>query len=261
MEILKILIIEDDYIIAENLSEQLSEIGYVISAIAHNSNEAVTAFKKNVPDIILCDIQLKNSELDGIEIIHYFNGICRVPVIFLTAFSDGPFIEKAKTVNPSHYLLKPVTTDQLNIAIEMALHNFNENKKIVPEKQKLVFNNNNSVCSFYSQNNYIFMKEGHRFIKINYSSILYIEAMGSSVKIVTENKNYIFSANLSQFFNQVNATTFIRIHKSFIVNINKIESFDLGEVSILIGDLTKTLPIGRSYKDAFINNIPKLFTN
>lgn len=260
MDILKILIIEDDYIIAENLAEQLVEFGYVISGIVHSSNEALPAFKKNLPDLILCDIQLKGSPLDGIEIIRHINEICRVPVIFLTAFSDGPTVEKAKSVHPSYYLLKPVNTSQLNVAIEMALHNFSDTKN-VDQGLTVPIKLNQPICSLYSQNNYIFMKDGHRFIKINYSDMLYIEAMGSSVKIVSQTKNFIFSANLSQFFNQVNSSTFVRIHKSYIVNINKIESFDLGEVTILIGDRIKTLPIGRSYKDAFMNYVPKLFTN
>ena len=119
----KIMIVEDESIVALDLSMRLQKEGYDMVGIASNSDDAINIFTEQKPDLVLMDINIKGHK-DGIETAAALKKIQDVPLIFLTAFSQNEYVTRAKTVNPSAYLVKPFNNDSLHTSIQIAIHNF-----------------------------------------------------------------------------------------------------------------------------------------
>lgn len=119
----RVLIVEDDPLIAEDISESLKEIGYVIAGIAYDSEEALTLVRSTSPNIAILDINLE-SEKDGIEIGEYIQKNIQIPFIYLTSYSDKSTLERAKKTRPMAYIVKPFDERDLYTALEIALFNF-----------------------------------------------------------------------------------------------------------------------------------------
>lgn len=125
----KILIVEDEPIIALELSERLQQNGYLISGIASNGSEAQKKFKVNITDLILLDISLKG-DINGIELAEIIRQTSDIPIIYITAFSDQATLAKAKLTQPSGFLLKPFNQRELETTIEISLYKYEMEKKI-----------------------------------------------------------------------------------------------------------------------------------
>jgi DNA-binding NarL/FixJ family response regulator len=133
---LKILLIEDELIIAKDLKMTLEKNEFSNVQIAKNETEAFQLFKDYNYDLIITDINL-NSAKDGIEIISYFNTLEKVPVVYLTAYSDNDIIKRAEATSPFAYLLKPFNESQLKATINLALINF---KKRPLDSREFIYN-------------------------------------------------------------------------------------------------------------------------
>ena len=124
----KILIAEDENIVALNIKKTLELLGYQISAVVKSGEEAIKHVEKNKPDLILMDIMLKGLT-DGIETAEIITKNFNIPIVFLTALSDEKTIDRAAFTKPYGYLLKPFTNKEMYTAIENALINFEESVK------------------------------------------------------------------------------------------------------------------------------------
>ncbi len=129
---LKILIIEDEFIIAKDIKTLLKKNNYGLIDIAKNYLSASNLFSENDYDLIITDINL-NSEKDGIEIITEFSTIKKVPVVYLTAYSDSTILNRAEKTMPFAYILKPYNNNQLLTTINLAILNFNKHASSVEE--------------------------------------------------------------------------------------------------------------------------------
>lgn len=123
MESLKILIVEDDAIVADDIKSCLEELGHCPVGPAHESVKARQLLSCEKPQLALLDIHLQ-SHMEGIDLAEWMLIHRPVPVIFLTAFSDEITLSRAKAVHPAHYLMKPFDKMQLKIAIEIAGSNY-----------------------------------------------------------------------------------------------------------------------------------------
>lgn len=117
-----ILVVEDEVIVAENLKITLADMGYHVTETACSSSEALEAIEKSLPDLILMDIVLEGSELDGIETARRIRKNHTIPIVFVTAYADDDTLERVKTTDPFAYILKPFNERELYTAIELALH-------------------------------------------------------------------------------------------------------------------------------------------
>src|SRR5579863_644648 len=122
-EQIKILIVEDEPIVALDLSTGMQQFGYAIAGIAEDAASAIRLFTDNAVDIVLMDIHLKG-EIDGVATALQLLKIKAVPVIYLTAFTDTATIQRVKETHPAAFLSKPYTVTNVQIAVELALHNF-----------------------------------------------------------------------------------------------------------------------------------------
>jgi DNA-binding NarL/FixJ family response regulator len=116
----QILIVEDEYILAANLEENLETFGYNILGIAHSAEEAIAKARELHPDVVLMDIRLQG-EVDGIQAADYIWNYLQIPVVYVTGHSDKNTLDRAKLTLPFGYIVKPVKIPELYIAIEAAL--------------------------------------------------------------------------------------------------------------------------------------------
>jgi DNA-binding response OmpR family regulator len=116
----KILIVEDEPAIAENISLYLDNNDFEVSAIAYDSDDAFVQLKTNTPDAIILDINLE-SEKDGIDIANHINQYYQLPFLFLTSYSDKNTLDRAKQVKPSGYIVKPFNERTLLASLEIGI--------------------------------------------------------------------------------------------------------------------------------------------
>ncbi len=120
-EKVKILIVEDDRLMAECLEQFLLGFGYEVSGIVYSGEDAIKSVKENVPDLILMDIVL-DSKMDGIDVAEKICSEHDVTVIYLTAYSDGDKLERARKTGPFGYVIKPFEKRELEVIIAAALY-------------------------------------------------------------------------------------------------------------------------------------------
>jgi DNA-binding NarL/FixJ family response regulator len=122
MSKLRILIVEDEPLIAENISMYLDNADFEVSGIAYDSGEANEQLHNNTPDAAILDVNLESEE-DGIDIAKRINQKYQIPFLFLTSYSDKETLQRAKTVNPSGYIVKPFNEKTLLASLEIAISN------------------------------------------------------------------------------------------------------------------------------------------
>lgn len=135
----KILVVEDERIVALDIKHSLESFGYVVPCIASTGEDAIQLAKRHKPDLVLMDIVLKG-DIDGIEAATVINSNYRIPVVYLTAYSDERTLQRAKMTEPFGHILKPFDNRELRTNIEIALH------KRALEQEKL-FNNDSWINS------------------------------------------------------------------------------------------------------------------
>ena len=132
----KIMIVEDEIIVAQDISQRLSGLGYTVIGIALNAVEAIDLARQSKPDLILMDIRLANS-LDGIETAERINRETETAIVYLTAFSDREILDRAKNTRPYGYLIKPCSDNELRAAVEIAINKHREHQVKQQEHTRL----------------------------------------------------------------------------------------------------------------------------
>jgi len=150
----KILIVEDETIVALEIKSVLKKLGYEVTNTVTNHHDALKSVQTNKPDMILMDIHLENSK-DGIQTAQDIQKTVAIPILYLTAFSDDETIDRAIQTNPVGYLLKPFKREELKSTIRLGLH------KINPENQSNIDENFKNLGLGYYYN----LKEGNLYYK------------------------------------------------------------------------------------------------
>ncbi|MDF5731197.1 MAG: response regulator [Rhizonema sp. PD38] len=132
----KILVVEDEGIVAKDLQNRLKKVGYIVPAIASTGVEAIHQAAEILPDLVLMDIKLKG-DIDGIEAAWEIHNRWSIPIIYLTAYADDSTLERAKKTQPFGYLLKPFKERELYTTIEIALNKDKLEKQLKENKQFL----------------------------------------------------------------------------------------------------------------------------
>lgn len=257
---LKILIIEDDLIMAEDLKEELKGLGYLVTNIARNAIDALAAFDKDIPDLVLCDIDLQGSKQDGIQIARDFNERARVPIIFLSGHYEEALIQRAQEVKHANYLVKPHNTPQLKVAITKAIMEWTEhsdNNEGIGSAKNL-----DEGIAYSMGNDSFFIKQDSRWVRIFFKDVAYVQSAKAKVHIYVYGedapKYYEFSVNLASFQRKVSHPTLLRIHKSFAVNLEKIKSYTTNGVLLFPPYNMRSISFGPVYRDAFLAAMPWL---
>ncbi len=131
-----ILIVEDEAIVAEDLSRKLSSLGYEVTGVTPSGEESVVLTRGRRPDLVLMDIRLKG-KMDGVEAAQVIRRECDIPVIYLTAHSDAATLQRAKVTEPFGYILKPFETPQVETQIQTALYKHQAEREVQRQREWL----------------------------------------------------------------------------------------------------------------------------
>ncbi|GAB3020031.1 LytR/AlgR family response regulator transcription factor [Spirosoma pulveris] len=246
-ERIHILLVEDEGILAMELSDSLEADGYFIVGIANNGRKALDLYQRQRVDLLLCDITIKG-DWDGIETVRRLTAERPIPVIYLTALTDRETLERAKQTYPAAYVNKPYQLASLRTAIELAIHNFNQRSKPVSAAVTPLEKGMRDRETILQINDHLFVKQNYQFVKINVDDLLYLEADNVYTTLVTSNRKYVIRLTLSGILERMNLPSLVRIHRSYAVNIHKVDSFNDTELSIG----AQLLPLSRSYKEDFL---------
>ncbi|MEO6917214.1 MAG: response regulator [Chitinophagaceae bacterium] len=254
-EKINILVVEDESIVAMDLAEGLERDGYNVVGTADNSAEAMALFTANDVDIVLMDISIIGDK-DGIETAINLLKIKEVPVIYLTAFADALTVERVKQTHPAAFLIKPYNINNVRIAIELAINNFAivryqaTTTKIIPllPEVRVELVGSPEKEQILQLNEWIFVKYKNHFIKLRINDLLYLEADNNYVNIVTTDKKLAVRLSLGQLLDKLKFQQLARIHRSFAVNMNAIQSFS--DQVVVVNKVE--LPIGRNYREDFL---------
>lgn len=233
----KVLIAEDDMVVAKNLSITLGERGYDILGISESGEELLQLVGKAQPDIIIMDINLAGL-MDGIEVASLLKSKTTIPVLYLTSDRDLATMERAKLTNPDGYLIKPFDDDELVSAIEIALHRHH-------------LTDNSQRESTVVSDSHLFVKVRNRLEKVKFDDVSFIEANDIYSNLVTSQNNYILSYSLKTLADKLPPHTFIRVHRSYIINVEHINAIE--DNYILIDK--KNIPIGKTYKEDLMKRL------
>lgn len=136
----RILVVEDEAIVAADIEQQLRSFGYEVVGLASRGERALELAGELLPDLILMDITIKG-DIDGIETAKRIRTLAEIPVVFLTAHSDGPTLERAREAEPSGYLVKPYGESDLQATVKMALTRFDVERRLRETQRELAESN------------------------------------------------------------------------------------------------------------------------
>ena len=234
---MRCIIVDDEPIARLGLQSLISDMNQLEIIGDFDSAESASEFMlNNSVDLVFLDIQM--SGINGIE---FARNIPRnTLVIFTTAYSE--YALDSYEVEAIDYLVKPIETERLEKAVSKAItyHSLlvNEEKENIEDIEV----------------DHIYVKSERKFFKINYKDILFIEGLKDYVIIHTEAKKIITKMYLKNIFELLPQKIFFRINRSYIVNLQQIESFDNNDVFIKSHEIA----IGNSYRDAFFQKVAPL---
>lgn len=227
----KILIVEDDIFTCENVRETFTAEGYEVE-MAHSPEEAIFQVKSFTPDLILMDIDLK-SDMDGIELASKINQRSSIPIMYLTDKRDERIIEKVRNVHHAHYMTKPFDYPILLSDVALIL------KQTLSAKHLPVIK-------------WLFVKDKaneNTKRKVEFDQICYLQAARSYCELYIQNEKGELeklepSKSMKEVLNKLPEDQFVQVHRSYVVNVNRIDSFSANELVVS----RRSVPIGESYK-------------
>ena len=226
------IIVDDEPLARKAIQKLVNETENLESIASFNGVDPTREFlAKNTVDLVFLDIQMPG--VNGIEFARTIPK--KTLVVFTTAFHE--FASESYEVDAIDYLIKPVKLERFQKAVEKA-----------QTYCKLFHTDTNSDIENITDD-YIFVRADRRMFKVHFSDILYIEGLKDYVIIYIENQKVVTLMNIKTIHDLLPKSFFVRVSKSYIINVNKIDSVDNNTVYI-----GKTeIPIGNIYRDFFFN--------
>lgn len=241
METIKILIVEDEFIIASHIEQVLISGGYTVIDIVAKGESVLGIVAEKKPDLILMDINLAG-QLDGIETAKIIRQTTSTPVIFLTSNIDKASFDKSKDALPHAFLTKPFKEEDLLRNIELI------SNRLTFELESNPLEKSDSNLNYQSS---IFVRDKNRMVRLPLADILYVEAERNYCKLKTKQKDFLLSVPLKTFEERAASDCFMRIHRSYLANISQIDGFD--ENYLFFGE--DHIPMSKSYKSAVLSKL------
>ncbi len=244
---MNVIIVDDEPLALDVLETYISRMPDLhLVARCQNAFEANEALKMHEVDLMFLDIQMP--QLTGIE---FLKTLARPPmVIFTTAYSQ--YAVEGFELNAIDYLMKPISMDRFMKAVNKAQEQYDlhhgESDKTAPEAP---------TTPDPDAPDYIFVKSDKKLIRVKFSEILYIEGLKDYVIIKLENTRVISLQTMKSLEDKLPMSQFVRIHRSYIVAMDKIHAIVGNMVEIIEKGAPKHLPIGKNYRDELLELIEK----
>lgn len=214
-----ILLVEDDFLNRRLSKKALMGNNYGVIE-AKNAREALEVLKKETIHLVILDIHLGEKEQDGISLGKQINDKYSVPFIYLTAYENAEIIHKAVATSPYSYLTKPFKSVDLITSVAIAIRQ--SGKKHVPK---------------------LTVKEGEYQVELPVDEINYIESDGNYLLFHTDESEYKSRSTIKQILKELSGSTFVQVHRAYVVNKTKVEKFS--PKSLVINN--KEIPVSKNY--------------
>lgn len=234
---IKAIIVDDEPLaldVLETYIEKMPELSLV--AKCENAIEANEALKNNDVDLMFLDIQMP--QITGVEFLKSLNN--PPAVIFTTAYPD--YAVEGFELNAVDYLLKPISLDRFMKAVNKV-------------SEKIGSKSNDSSGTVEMEGDFFFVKADKKLIKVDFDDIIYIEGLKDYVIIRQEAGRVITLQTMKSLETKLPESTFKRVHRSYIVNINKINAVVGNMLEVTEKGQTKHIPIGKNYREELLNII------
>ncbi len=251
MSQIRILIVEDERLYGDLLCEYLETLGYEPLGPAPTAAQGLALFDALEPDLVLLDIGLRG-DVDGIGLATQLLARRRLPLIFITAFTDRATFERARAVGPVAFITKPFDALTVQNAVELALYNFGAppaapGQPLLPppppdERPDLL------IADAF------FLRDRLGLIKVLHQEVLYVEAGNKHAVLVrTNGHRHALRMALRDMVRLLDGRRFVQVHRSFAINVGYLESVNPVDFTLCVGG--QTLPLGRSYKEELLRRL------
>lgn len=239
MKEIGIFLVEDRPILAEAIMFQLEKLGYGISGHAATAEEALEKFEAIRPDLAFLDIDL-GPGMNGVELARKLREDHDFPFIFLTGIKDEALIAEARACGAVAFLEKPATIRSLVQAIQLAMTNMASDTPATPFQPIP-----KEPADLVRRPDFFFIRWQGKYQKVQLSGIQYIEASESYSIIRYGDESYTISTRIKDIENRLESSTLVRVHRSYIVNVNHVSAIE--ENTVHVGG--KVIPIGGTYRE------------
>lgn len=216
-----ILLVEDDFLNRRLSKKILLENGYTVLE-AKNATEASELLKKEAVALAVLDINLGENDQNGISLGQQIKNQYAIPFIYLTAYENPEIISQAIATSPYSYLTKPFKNSDLIASVEIAIR---------------------QSSNFPIRKPFIYVKDGEYNVELPVEEINYIESKGNYLHLHTNKKTYKSRSTIKKIMEELSSSTFVKTHRAYIINKNKIEKFT--NKCLVIGD--NIIPISENY--------------
>ncbi len=232
---IRCLVVDDEPLALDILEDYISKVPFLtLVKTTTSAIEGLSLVQSDAIDLVFLDVQMP--ELTGIQFLKIINGKC--DVILTTAYSQ--YALDGYELDVVDYLLKPIAFDRFYKAAQKVLQNAGNNHPAAPEPTLA-----------QNSNDFIFVKTEHKIQKIYLDDILYIEGLKDYISIFTRTERIITLQNMKKMEESLPVKSFVRVHKSYIIALGKIESIERSRIQI--GE--KIIPIGDTYREYFFKQI------
>lgn len=232
---IRCLVVDDEPLALDILEDYINKVPFLsLVKTTTSAIEGLSLVQSDAIDLVFLDVQMP--ELTGIQFLKIINGKC--DVILTTAYSQ--YALDGYELDVVDYLLKPIAFDRFYKAAQKVLQNAGNNHPAAPEPTLA-----------QNSNDFIFVKTEHKIQKIYLDDILYIEGLKDYISIFTRTERIITLQNMKKMEESLPVKSFVRVHKSYIIALGKIESIERSRIQI--GE--KIIPIGDTYREYFFKQI------
>jgi DNA-binding LytR/AlgR family response regulator len=221
MKRVKIYILEDEIITQELIKQTLENLQFKVCGMATNAEIALKEIELLKPDIAILDIRV-----EGVQTGIWLGNQLSIPFIYLTAFNDIETIKKAITSKPAGYLIKPFNNNDLFIAVELALSKIKNTAQII-------------------------IKDKDRNIVVLEEHILFAKKEDQYLTLYFKDSEKLIRSSIKDFLGQLNSTSFLQVHRSYVINKNYITAFNNKEITIN----NSSIPISKSFAKEVLEEI------
>ena len=239
MDVIRVLIVEDETVVAMDTADMLEELGYDVCGTAVNYREALDLLQTEKPDLILCDINLGGAK-DGVDLAQMIRNEHHIPLIFSTSHTDKTTVKRAASTSPNGYLVKPYEKDDLYTAIEIAMANFSGHEIA-------------NQSGFQIKDSF-FVKTDRLFVKVKFDDINWLQADSNYIKIYTTSGRYMVRMSFRELLAKLPAERFFQTHKSYYINLEKLGA--VNSTFVLVEN--QEIPLSRNYKDDLLVKLNKV---
>ena len=200
----RIVIVEDEALIADHIAVCIEDLGYEVAGIEEDGMAALELIAREKPDLCLLDINLAGG-LDGVDVAQEINRRFAIPFIYLTSNSDRRTLERVKITEPAGFILKPYTLQDLESNLSIVLYKLKarEVESPIPSEKEEVLANGNGLEngnggdeSTSNAEESFFIREKHELIRVFYRDISHVEAMDNYSRLHTSKGRFVLSQTL-----------------------------------------------------------------